>query len=400
MLIEKRKLRRGVIFGLVLAFAGGATSTPLKAQSFLDKLEQAVRGRIDEPAKSADQLPLPKQATHSTTAKQPSKDDIPPVPPPPQPNGANGSAAADSPRSPASSSRIYLGLEAEAAIGGGIGVRVSAVSEDSPAWKAGFQVGDRILAVNGFAISGLPEMASQLAKVSPGDSIKFLVTRSGRNRILTAVVMDAELAGRLRPPASSASAPIAGEPYIGLIVNDLTEAFRRQFGIRAFRGAAVSRIEKGSPADRAGIVAGDAIIEAAGTPIESADAMLRWVQSTKPGQQVELLTYRGGGMRRVQLVIGSQDGPIKSSGKVAAAPATNSDQALWAGGRPQLSGTADLQLTPSSRTKPTAVQETEPDPQLVSELDRLKQENAALRSQLEATERKLQQIQVLLKGQQ
>lgn len=74
--------------------------------------------------------------------------------------------------------RIYLGLEAEELTGGGIGVRVTNITKDSPAWKAGFKVGDRI--INGFAIANLEDMVKQLGKTSPGETVRFLVSRTAQ----------------------------------------------------------------------------------------------------------------------------------------------------------------------------------------------------------------------------
>ena len=111
-------------------------------------------------------------------------------------------------------------------------------------------------------------MTWQFSWVRPNLEIRFvfLVSRAGRNFPLTAVLMDAGLADRIAGQASLGSASqtpgyVAGPPFVGLTVNDLTSSFRNQFGISVFRGAAVSGVAKGSPAYAAGIRAGDAVIE-------------------------------------------------------------------------------------------------------------------------------------------
>lgn len=319
-------VKRFVLFACTLLVSGSFCSE-LRAQSFLDKLEKAVRNQVSEAASSkqdpqatSDELPAPKPSSRSS--KPPAATTIPRIgsapssndPVVPQPRGAQGSILANpSQQAPSSGGQIYLGLEAEEPIGAGIGVRVSAVTEGSPAWKAGLKVGDRILAVNGFAVGKINDMAVQLGKTRPGDTLRLLVSRAGRNFPLTAVLMDASLANRIAAKAgpglqTPSPAYVAGPPYVGLTVNDLTSSFRNQFGISVFRGAAVSGVAKGSPAAAAGIRAGDAVIELGGYAIESAKQLQDRVSQLKPGEKVEFLYYRGSIARLVEIVVGNVPG--------------------------------------------------------------------------------------------
>lgn len=199
----------------------------------------------------------------------------------------------------ASPPRIYLGLEAEQAVEG-IGVRVASVTRDSPAWKAGFRVDDRILGINGFAIASMEHMIEQLSKTRPGQSVNFLVNREGRNRDLVAVLMSAEVADQIQNrPANLADIPA----WLGITASDLSNSFREQFGIAAFRGAAVTQVVNGSPAYQAGIRPGDAIVEAGGKSIESAAELQRWVEQAKPGEQGLMIFYRGAGRQSTKVVL-------------------------------------------------------------------------------------------------
>ncbi len=296
-------------------------------QSFLEKLEAAVREQLNQnPSKDAAQgtpdgnqtggppatagstgeLPAPggsgsvsgtKSILELPPATAGSRPDLGVPVPQPQPTGNAGGEAGQS----QGSGRIYLGLEAEGVVGGGIGVRVSALSENSPAWKAGFKIGDRIQAINGFAIADLDGMVTQLQKTRPGQTVRFLVSRSGRNFELTAVLMDADLAAQV--PRDTVQTNLDGPAWLGVMVNDLTPAFRQRFSISAFRGAAVTSVTAGSPAQASGIRAGDAIIEAGGRPIERAQDLLAWMTTVRPGQRVELMVYRGSRPRAIEVVL-------------------------------------------------------------------------------------------------
>lgn len=378
---------------LVAFLFGSILLCPIaNAQSFLEKLESAVREQLgqEKTSGSTEELPAPGAQSpptvpptssileQSSTRTAPAPEETSSVPAPDLPMDTNRTAATQS-------GRIYLGLEAEEIIGGGIGVRVASVSEQSPAWKAGFQTGDRILAVNGFAIADMDDMVQQLAKTAPGQSVQFLVSRSDKNIGLTAVLMDADLAtqiGTLTEPNVA-----SGRAWLGLIVNDLTASFRRQFGIQVFRGAAVTRVADNSPARRADIRAGDVITDANGTPIENSNDLIRWMQEVRPGQPVDFTVYRGGFANTVQVVM--EVNPLDAPATPTIGPKT----AL----KP---GSGAVAPPPLPIPQPASPPGLEPQqPAASDELSQLRSENEELRARLteaqqklDATQRQLNQI--------
>lgn len=356
------------------------------AQSFLEKLESAVREQLgqDKTSGPTEELPAPGAAPvspvpptssileQSSTEARSAPVETFSVPAPDAPLDSTGAAAP-------SSGRIYLGLEAEEIGGGGIGVRVTAVSERSPAWKAGFQTNDRILAVNGFAIANMDDMVVQLAKTAPGQTVQFLVSRAGKNIGLTAVLMDADLATRtgtlVEPKLTS------GRAWLGLIVNDLTASFRRQFGIQVFRGAAVTRVAENSPARRSDIRAGDVITDANGTPIENSDDLIRWMNGVRPGQPVTFTFYRGGFANSVQVVM--EVNPLDAPTSQATGPKTVFKP-----------GSGAAPPTPSPPAPPLDTPALAPQEAIASDpVSQLRQENEQLRSELAKAQQKLEETQ-------
>lgn len=83
--------------------------------------------------------------------------------------------------------------------------------EASPAQRAGFQVGDRIVAVDGDLVQGWDEVRSYTS-ARPGERIDYLVEREGRRLTLTAVPVDARGVVVDGEPA----APVDGEA-VGLV---------------------------------------------------------------------------------------------------------------------------------------------------------------------------------------
>ena len=219
----------------------------------------------------------------------------------------------------------YLGLIVEPVQGGGFGLSVVDVTNQSPAWKAGFRVGDRIVGLGGQAVTTLDQLGEQLDRYPVGTPVKFLVQRRGRSTNLTAVLQDRTLAGQLQgmqpatalpleppktpyqpilPSISSSKLPSLNPPglnppgqsngvSLGVSVSDLSETFRKQFGIPLYRGAAVSVVSPGTTAELAGLQPGDCISEIDGKMILRAEDVVDSVQQIALGDTLTIGYYRG-----------------------------------------------------------------------------------------------------------
>ncbi|MGA2480500.1 MAG: PDZ domain-containing protein [Spirochaetia bacterium] len=73
-------------------------------------------------------------------------------------------------------------------------------------------------------------------------------------------------------------------------------------------GVLVLGVQAGSPAEKAGIVRGDVILEAKGSAVSSLGDLARAVQSMKSGDSLELKVRHGDAQKSMSLVLGSQAG--------------------------------------------------------------------------------------------
>ncbi len=428
----------GMVFPLIALL-----SFPAAGQTFLEKLEATVRQRLDaaqptdnqaganQAQKTGEELPAP-QASRTQNANGQTRDVIPNpiqsvlenrpgtttpatglVPPLVLESGVANNAPADR--------RIYLGLEAEELTGGGIGVQVTNVTPDSPAWKGGFQRGDRIMGINGFAIANLDDMVQQLGKSVPGETVRFLVARNERNIELVAVLMEAGLAERI----AGASLPIGdlsnvateGPAWLGVMVNDLTPAFRNQFGLTVFRGAAVTTVSANSPAAAIGMIAGDAIISIDGVPIETAGDLMKWMSTARPGQAADVTYQRGSAARtaRLTLEVSPENRKARSanrteisppqrtnppnSSRYNVAPAPPVPQIATDNNQPLVPAVPNLQRSavPRDNLVPNAIPVPNPGTTEESDVVELRREIATLKSELAKANQRLESTQKRLK---
>ncbi len=86
----------------------------------------------------------------------------------------------------------------------------------------------------------------------------------------------------------------AAGPQIGLAVRDVTPADVERESLASSRGAVVSAVTDGSPADEAGVRAGDVVVAFDGETVRSVRQLTRLVQETPPGRAAGITVRRDG----------------------------------------------------------------------------------------------------------
>jgi serine protease Do len=91
---------------------------------------------------------------------------------------------------------------------------------------------------------------------------------------------------------------------IGVVIQEVTRDLATSFGLDRARGALVNSVEKGSPADKAGIEATDIIVSFDGKAVEGSSDLPRLVGSTRPGATASLEVWRKGATRKINITVG------------------------------------------------------------------------------------------------
>ena len=90
---------------------------------------------------------------------------------------------------------------------------------------------------------------------------------------------------------------------IGVVIQPVTKELADGFGLSRAQGALVNSVEKGGPADKAGIEAGDVILRFDGKPVAASEDLPRVVGGTKPGSKVAIQVWRNKATRDLQVVV-------------------------------------------------------------------------------------------------
>jgi serine protease Do len=102
---------------------------------------------------------------------------------------------------------------------------------------------------------------------------------------------------------------------LGVGIQDVDQALAETFGLDVPRGALVSSVEKGGPAEKAGLQAGDVILSFDGRPIDTASLLPAAVAGAKPGKTVTLQVWRDRKPKQLDVKLGAveQDETVASS---------------------------------------------------------------------------------------
>ena len=90
---------------------------------------------------------------------------------------------------------------------------------------------------------------------------------------------------------------------IGVVIQPVTKELADGFGLPKAQGALVNSVEKGGPADKAGVEAGDVILRFDGKPVNSSEDLPRIVGATKPGSKASVQVWRNKQSRETHVVV-------------------------------------------------------------------------------------------------
>jgi serine protease Do len=170
------------------------------------------------------------------------------------------------------------------------GAFVQELTPGGPAGKAGMRPGDVITDINNQKINGAGDVVDYVSNQNIGAKVTLHYVREGKSA-QTQVAL-AELPDEDQRQAAEAQ----GQGKIGLGLQTLTPDVANSLGLeRGMRGAVVTDVVSGSPAERAGLKPGDVIVEVDRQPVASSEDAVAALHAPAKGGGGHLLRVRGAG---------------------------------------------------------------------------------------------------------
>lgn len=112
--------------------------------------------------------------------------------------------------------------------------------------------------------------------------------------------------------------------WLGVVIQPVSKDLAESFGLDGTKGALVSDVSDDSPAQKAGLKAGDVILSADGSDIDDSTTLPRLIGQVAPGDEVSLQVMRGGDQRKVDVTVG--DWPDQTAADGSPSSASSNDQ--------------------------------------------------------------------------
>jgi serine protease Do len=94
---------------------------------------------------------------------------------------------------------------------------------------------------------------------------------------------------------------------LGVVIQNVTQGLADSFGLPQPEGALVSSVEKGGPAEHAGVEPGDVILKLNGQPLKDSTELPVQIAAIAPGTSVDLELWREHATRNVSVKLGAVD---------------------------------------------------------------------------------------------
>ena len=167
------------------------------------------------------------------------------------------------------------------------GAEVVQVVEDSPAARAGLEIGDVILAIDGEEVADAAALTTTLAERQPGEEVDLTVFRDGRERRI-----EVELGrfdnGEAEPAQEQRRRGQASRETLGFHTEQLTPAIAERLGHERTEGVVIADVAQFSTAFNAGVRAGQILLRINGQPVETPADVERIAEEIEHRQVVSL----------------------------------------------------------------------------------------------------------------
>jgi len=167
------------------------------------------------------------------------------------------------------------------------GVLVTEVEADSPAAKGGLKANDVITEFNEQRVEGTLQFRRLVRETPVGHTVQLTFWRNGQARTISVELtsLRARIEKQmhmLRPRGAETDIHLGWRsPLLGISGEDVSGQLGAYFEVPGAEGVLIREVKPGSPADKAGLKAGDVIIKASGEQVRSVSALQNKLRDQK-----------------------------------------------------------------------------------------------------------------------
>ena len=197
------------------------------------------------------------------------------------------------------------------------GVLLSEVEANGPAAKAGLKTNDVITQVNGQPVEGTMQFRRMIREIPPGRTVQLTIWRDARAQSVSVQLGNLrerfEGRGRAFGPKGGfefrfdmpeISGRLLGRgPMLGIEAEDLSGQLGAYFGVPEGEGVLVREVRPGTPAERAGLKAGDVITKLDGERVRTVSELRQKMREKREKKTVSVSVIRKGAEMSLNLEV-------------------------------------------------------------------------------------------------
>lgn len=179
------------------------------------------------------------------------------------------------------------------------GVLVNEVVEDSPAEEAGIKKKDVIIKYKGKKVKDARDLTTWVLETKPGEEVRLEIIRDGKKKKPKVIIGKQPKSYSLLygedwdfTPGRQSFYFGGKRGYLGVVLEGLSEQLGDYFGAKDGEGALITEVEEDSPAEKAGLKAGDVIVKIDGEEIEDPGDVVEVVTDKEEGDKVKISVLR------------------------------------------------------------------------------------------------------------
>ena len=196
--------------------------------------------------------------------------------------------------------RPFLGVTTDEGSGG---AKITGVTSNSAAEKAGLKKGDIITKINDVTVTDHSDVTKAIGKLKPEDKVTITYKREGKESKATATLGkrsntaiygprgDMDFDWDFNHDGQFDRVFAYGRPRLGIKAQDTEDG----------KGVKVIDVDEGSAADKSGIKENDVITEFEGKEVNSADALAQASRDAREKASVKIKLNRGGSSQSVEV---------------------------------------------------------------------------------------------------
>ncbi|CAM2007954.1 PDZ domain-containing protein [Acanthopleuribacter pedis] len=204
----------------------------------------------------------------------------------------------------------YLGVNIETIKSDGeTKVKILKVLPDSAAAKAGLEAEDLIISVNGEVIDTSSGLVEEIIQHHAGDEVLLKVLRDGESKELAAILGEK---GDLAESVARRFAffvPDEDQAFLGINMDQLGPQMARYFKVD--QGVLIESVVEGSPAEAAGLEAGDIVQSLDGELVAKPKDLRAAMRKYQPGDEMTVEVIRREKPMSFEVVLGQAEKKIK-----------------------------------------------------------------------------------------